>query len=563
MEFDYDAIVIGAGVCGIYQAYRLDGMGVRFLVLEQGSDVGGTWYWNRYPGCRFDSESETYGYSFSEELLREWDWSEHFAPREETERYLQYVVDKFDIRRHMRFNSRLNSAHWDPGMSGWRITTDDGQEFSTRFLLTAIGLLSAPTLPRYEGVENFEGLSFHTYHAPREPVDFAGKRVAVVGTGATGVQVISDIADKVGSLTVFQRRPNWCAPLHNTPITDEEMRQIKDRYSEIFEQCRNTPSGFYHDIDPRKTLEVPPEDREAFWEQLYEAPGFGVWLGNFKDMLTDPEANAEFSKYVAEKIRQRVNDPDVAEKLVPKDHGFGTRRVPMETNYYEVFNRSNVRLVDIGETPIERVTPSGIRTSNEDHPFDIIIYATGFDAVTGAFDQIDIVGQDGIRLKDKWEDGPRTAFGLSVHGFPNLLTLAGPQSGSVATNFPRGIEEAVDWCSDFLGYLFDNDVNRFHARKEAEESWGRQVQEMSERILFGKEQSWFTGYNSNVDRKYRNRCLIYAGGQLRFRSFLKEEKEGGYPSFELRNGTGTSGLAAGTEPDGEKSAINDGVDVSG
>lgn len=530
---DYDAVVIGAGVCGIYQAYRLQEMGARFLVLEQASDVGGTWHWNRYPGCRFDSESETYGYSFSRELLQEWDWSEHFAPRGETERYLKFVVDKFDLRRHMRFNSRLKSATWDPNMSGWSLTTDDGQVLRTRFLLTAIGLLSAPTLPRYEGVADFEGVSFHTYHAPDGPLDLAGKRVAVIGTGATGVQLISEIADKVGHLTVFQRRPNWCAPLNNSPMTPEEMQSIKNRYDEVFTQCRNTPSGFYHDVDPRKTLEVPAEEREEFWEELYNGSGFGIWLGNFKDMLTDPDANAEFSKFVARKIRERVKDPEVAEKLIPKDHGFGTRRVPMETRYYEVFNQSNVRLIDIGETPIERVTPSGIRTSTEELSFDVIIYATGFDAVTGAFDRIEITGEDGQKLKDKWADGPKTVYGLAVSGFPNLLTLAGPQSGSVATNFPRGIEEAVAWCSDFLEHLMKSGIDRFDPQQSAEEFWNQHVQQMSERILFGKEQSWFTGYNSNIDRSYRNRCLIYAGGQIRFRNFLQNERSDGYPSFGL------------------------------
>lgn len=534
-ELDYDAIVIGAGVCGIYQAYKLQEMGVRFLVLEQASDVGGTWHWNRYPGCRFDSESETYGYSFSEELLQEWNWTEHFSPREETERYLQYVVDKFDLRKHMRFNSRLKSAHWQATESGWRITTDDGKTYSTRFLLTAIGLLSTPTLPRYEGVGSFEGESFHTYHAPRDPVDFSGKRVAVIGTGATGVQLISEIADKVGTLTVFQRRPNWCAPLHNSPMPPKKMQEIKGQYDRIFARCRNTPSGFYHDVDPRRTLDVPEDEREAFWEKLYNASGFGVWLGNFKDMLTDPDANAEFSKFVAEKIRQRVDDPEVAEKLVPKDHGFGTRRVPMETSYYEVFNQDNVQLVDIGQTPIIRVTPKGIETSEGEVPFDIIIYATGFDAVTGAFDRIDFVGENGLTLKDKWVEGPQTAYGLSISGFPNLITLAGPQSGSVATNFPRGIEEAVEWCSQLLEYLVENRINYFNPKKSMEEYWGRHVQEMSDRILFGKEQSWFTGYNSNVDRNYRNRCLIYAGGQLRFREFLGQEAQNGYPCFEFRS----------------------------
>jgi cation diffusion facilitator CzcD-associated flavoprotein CzcO len=534
LQLDFDAIVIGAGVCGIYQAYRLQEMGARFLVLEQGSDVGGTWHWNRYPGCRFDSESETYGYSFSKELLQEWDWTEHFAPRGETERYLQHVVEKFDLKRHMRFNSRLKSANWDPALVGWRLTTDDGKVLQTRFLLTAIGLLSTPTLPRYEGIDDFEGISFHTYHAPREPVDIKGKRVAVIGTGATGVQLISEIAGKIGHLTVFQRRPNWCAPLNNSPITPEGMRSIKSRYDEIFAQCHSTPSGFYHDVDPRKTFEVPAEERERLWEELYNGSGFGIWLGNFKDMLTDSEANAEFSKFVAAKIRQRVKNPAIAEKLIPKDHGFGTRRVPMETRYYEVFNQDNVRLIDISETPIERVTPSGIRTSEEEIPFDIIIYATGFDAVTGAFDKIDITGENGQKLKDKWEDGPRTVYGLAVSGFPNLLTLAGPQSGSVATNFPRGIEEAVAWGSAFLQHLPENGITYFNAKPSSEDFWCQHVQQMSERILFAKERSWFTGYNSNVDRTYRNRCLIYAGGQIRYRNFLEQERSTGYPSFTFR-----------------------------
>ncbi len=531
---EYDAIIIGAGVCGLYQAYKLQQMGVRFLLLEQAKDVGGTWFWNRYPGCRFDSESETYGYSFSKELLQEWDWSEHFAPREETERYLQYVADKFDLRKHIQFNSPVKSAHWNEQESGWFVATENGQTYSTRYLLTAIGLLSSPTLPRYDGVDDFEGMSFHTYHAPRDPVDFSGKRVAVVGTGATGVQVISEIASKVGSLTVFQRRPNWCAPLHNSPTTPQEMQDIKRHYDEIFERCRNTPSGFVHDVDPRKTLDVAPEQREVFWEELYNSPGFGVWLGNFRDMLVNAEANAEFSKFVAKKIRQRVKDPAVAEKLVPMDHGFGTRRVPMETKYYEAYNQDNVQLVDISETPIERVTPSGIKTTEKEYPFDIIIYATGFDAVTGAFDKIDFVGKDGLRLVDKWADGPKTSYGLAVNGFPNLATLAGPQSGSVATNFPRGIEEAVEWCSEFLGYLLENEIVYFDPILSAEEFWGKHVQDMSEKILFGKEQSWFTGYNSNVDRKYRHQCLIYAGGAQRFREFLKQEKLQGYPNFELR-----------------------------
>lgn len=326
---DYEAIVIGAGVCGIYQAYRLKEMGVRFLVLERGGDVGGTWYWNRYPGCRFDSESETYGYSFSKELLQEWNWTERFAARPETETYLQRVVEKFDLRQHMRFNAEVVSAMWSEEALRWTVILRSGESFTTRLLLTAIGLLSAPTPPRYRGVDDFEGLSFHTYYYPREGVDFTGKRVAVIGTGATGVQVIGTIADKVKQLTVFQRRPNWCAPLNNAPISPEEMDDIKRRYDDIFARCRATPSGFIHDADPRKMSDLTKAEREAFWERLYAGSGFRIWLGNFKDVLVDQEANAEFSRFAEAKIRARVKDQSVADKLIPRDHGFGTRRVPI------------------------------------------------------------------------------------------------------------------------------------------------------------------------------------------------------------------------------------------
>ncbi|QUT05757.1 NAD(P)/FAD-dependent oxidoreductase [Sphingobium phenoxybenzoativorans] len=531
---DYEVIVIGAGVCGIYLAYRLKQMGARFTVLERAGDVGGTWHWNRYPGCRFDSESETYGYSFSKELLSEWSWTEKFAPRHETERYLHHVVDKFDLRENMQFNASVVSTRWDEGALCWHVGLADGRQITTRFLLTAIGLLSAPTPPRYAGVDSFKGQSFHTYNYPAEGVDYTGKRVAVIGTGATGVQLISAIADQVGTLTVFQRRPNWCAPLNNGPISSEDMADIKTRYDEIFARCHATPSGFLHDADPRKMFEVPAEEREAFWEDLYAGSGFGIWLGNFKDVLVDNEANVEFSKFVERKIRERVKDPAVADKLVPRDHGFGTRRVPMETRYYEVYNRDNVRLVDLSETPIESITPTGIRTSAEEIPFDIIIYATGFDAVTGAFERIDFAGVGGVTLKEKWREGPVAAFGLAVADFPNLLTVAGPLSGSVATNFPRGIEEAVDWCADFIAFLRERGIDRFEPHHQVEADWGEHVQQMAKKILFAQQQSWFTGYNSNIDRDYEPKAIVYAGGAQRYRRAIGEQTEQGYPGFKLK-----------------------------
>src|SRR6476660_4518314 len=380
---------------GLYQLYRLRELGMRVRVFEAGTNVGGTWYWNRYPGARFDSESYSYGYSFSRELLAEWDWSEHFASQPETLRYLNHVADRFDLRRDIQFRSRVTAAHWQEPTRRWDVTLEDGSRHTARFLITAIGPLSAPTMPRIEGIESFQGRSCHTARWPHEPVSFAGKRVAVVGTGATGVQTIQEVAKTAGHLTVFQRTPNWCAPLHNSKIDEETQQRIKAGYPEMFARCRETFACFLHTPDPRGTFEVTPEEREAFFEKLYAERGFGIWQGNFRDILTDRAANAAVSDFVARKIRQRVKDQAVAEKLIPKNHGFGTRRVPLETQYYEAYNQSNVRLVDINKTPIELITPKGIKTSARDYDFDIIVYATGFDAITGSFDRIDIRGIDG------------------------------------------------------------------------------------------------------------------------------------------------------------------------
>ncbi|MFN0030493.1 MAG: flavin-containing monooxygenase [Acidimicrobiales bacterium] len=531
----YEVIVIGAGVCGIYQLYKLNQLGMSATVLEAGADLGGTWYWNRYPGARFDSESVSYGYSFSEELLQEWDWKERFSGQPENHRYLSYVADKFDLRRHMQFNVIVESAQFDDDATLWRLHLQDGRDLTCRFLIPAIGLLSAPTLPRYPGLDSFKGQWFHTYNWPEQPVELAGKRVAVIGTGATGVQVIGAIADKVGSLTVFQRRPNWCAPLHNAEITDEEMADIKARYDEIFAICARTPGGFLHEPDRRPFYDVPKEDREAKWDKLYGEPGFGIWLSNFRECFMDEEANAEFSEFIANKIRSRVHDPVVAEKLIPKDHGFGVQRVPMETRYYEAYNRDNVKLVSLQDTPIEAITPTGIRTTERDFEFDIIVYATGFDAVTGAYDRIDFRGVGGLKLRDKWADGPSTFLGMMTEGFPNMIMPTGPQSGSASTNFPRGIEMGVDWVSGLLQHLKANNLNRVEATTEAEADWTSHVSAMYGMLLMRKAQSWFTGYNSNVEghEHGKTRYLVYNGGSPRFRRRINEIAENGYQGLQL------------------------------
>ena len=529
----HEVIIIGAGVCGIYMLHRLLELGVDATVLEAGEGPGGTWYWNRYPGARFDSESYSYGYSFNEEILEEWNWSEHFAAQPETLSYLNFVVDKLDLRGHMQFGCKVEAAAFDEEAATWTVTLDSGRRFSCRFLITAIGMLSAATLPRIEGVERFKGQAFHTYYWPHEPVELEGKRVAVIGTGATGVQVIGEIADKVGDLTVYQRRPNWCAPLNNSPISEEEMAQIKAHYDEIFQQMSETPGSFLHGPDYRAFEEVSEEDRLAFWNELYESPGFGVWLGNFRDVLVESEPNRIYSEFIADKIRERVDDPEVAEKLIPKDHGFGTRRVPMETNYYEAYNRPNVHLVDVNDTPIECITEKGIRTSDQEREFDIIIYATGFDAITGAFDRIEFTGPEGRKLADKWRDGPITYLGLSTVGFPNLLTLAGPQGASVSSNFPPNIEVGVNWAAKLVEYMRERDLTRVEAEPEAEEAWTAEIMRSYEGAMLAQTKSWFTGYNSNVEGHDKLRYMIYLGGSPAFRTRLAEIAENGYEGFKV------------------------------
>ena len=531
----HEVIIIGAGVAGIYQLHRLAELGVNVKVVESAGGLGGTWYNNRYPGCRFDSESYTYGFSFSKELLDEWHWKERFSGQPENLRYLNHVVDKFDLRKYMQFNCSVSSAKFDEAASIWRLEFADGQRMSCRFLFTAIGLLSAPTPPRIPGMESFEGPSFHTYDWPHEPVDLAGKRVAVVGTGATGVQVIGAIASQVGELTVFQRRPNWCAPLNNGPISDEEMADIRSRYDEIFATCARTPGGFEHEPDRRGFYEVTRDERVALWDKLYSEPGFGIWLSNFREIFTNEVANAEFSEYIADRIRQRVTDPVVAEKLIPKDHGFGIQRVPMETRYYEAYNRDNVTLVDITETPIERVTANGIRTTAGDFEFDIIVYATGFDAITGSYDRMDIEGVGGQTLRDKWADGPSTFLGMQVNGFPNLVTLAGPQSGSASTNYPRGIEVGVNWATDLLGYIWKHGYTRMEATVEAEAQWSQHVAKMYATMLMRKAKGWFTGYNSNVPghEHGRVRYFVYNGGSPKYQARINDVADQDYKGLEF------------------------------
>ena len=533
-HLDYQAVIIGAGLSGIYQIKRLADLGVKATVLEANSDLGGTWFNNRYPGARFDSESYTYGYSFSKEVLEEWSWTEKHSPQSETLAYLNFVADKFELRQYMQFNCRVRSLTFDEDTSAWSVHLEGGREVTTRFVITALGTLSTPSLPNYDGMDSFEGISFHASNWPHEPLELEGKRVAVIGAGATAIQLIPEVAKKAEQLIVFQRRPNWAAPLNNGPISESEMSAIRERYDEIFATCARTPGGFEHMPDPRSFYDVTPEQRHELWDRLYDESGFAIWLQNFVEIFVDERANAELSDYIAERIRRRVHDPLVAELLVPKDHGFGVQRLPLETGYFETFNRGNVQLVSTTKTPISRVSATGIETTEQSYEFDIIVYATGFDSFTGAFNRIDIQGLKGKRLSEKWKAGPVTHLGLMISNFPNFLMLMGPQTP--AANFPRSAEMSVNWVTQFLEYMWAKGHVMFNTDEGDEAEWVEHVKETYQGALLRNAKSFFTGYNSNIKgHEHGNtRYNIYNGGVPRYASIISEFSNNEYKGVHFQ-----------------------------
>ncbi|VTT69224.1 unnamed protein product [Fusarium fujikuroi] len=531
-NLDYDVLIIGAGLSGILSLYRMRELGLKTRVIEAGSGEGGTWFWNRYPGARFDSESYSYIFSFSQEVLDEWNWTEHFAPQPETLRYIQYLTDKFDLKRDMQFNTRVRSAKFQEDTSSWLLETEDGEQYTCRYLITAMGILNQPTLPNIPGVQNFKGQAWHTARWPSDASALNGKRVGIIGTGATAIQTIQAISDKVGHLTVFQRTPNWTAPLRNKKISPEEMDEIRTRYPEIFRKCAESYACFIHVGDSRSVFSMTEEERQEQWEKLYAEPGFAKVLSVSSDVFTDHKANELYSKFHADKIRARINDPEVAEKLIPKNHGFGTRRVPLESGYFEVFNQSNVKLVDIREDPISQITETGVQTGDAFYELDVLIYATGFDAVTGSFNAVDIEGRNGTKLKDVWAEGIRTFLGLTVQDFPNMFMIMGPHQ--MFGNIPRSIEYAANWVAEFIRYARDNKIISAEATDKGMEEWTQHVHECGKGLLANEVDSWMTGVNKNLAHKQKRSMTRYNGPAPGYRKRCDEVKGRDYSDFVLR-----------------------------
>ncbi|KQW66090.1 NAD(P)/FAD-dependent oxidoreductase [Methylibium sp. Root1272] len=525
-----DAVVVGAGFAGMYALYKLREQGLRVQVYEAGTGVGGTWYWNRYPGARVDSQAYIYQYWFSKELLAEWDWSERFPAQDETERYLNHVADRFDLRKDIQFKTRVTAASYDEASQRWTITTDDGQSVSAQYFIMGTGGLSVPMLPALPGIENFKGRIVHTAQWPREGVDLKGKRVGIIGTGATGIQVIQTIASEVGHLTVFQRTPNYTIPMRNPKYDDAARAELRGQYPMLKERVQHTFAGFDYDFEDRNFFDVAPEERQRTLQRLWDDGSLNFWIGGFREVFFDEKVNAEFSDFVRQRIRERIKDPKVADKLVPQDYGFGTRRVPLETKYYEAFNRDNVLLVDTKATPMEEVTEKGIRTAAGLHELDILICATGFDAGTGALTKVDIRGRDGVLLRDAWaQDGVRTTMGLQVHGYPNLFMTMAPFSPAAAfCNVPTCLQQQVDWIADCIGFVRDQGRHSIEPSAEAEAKWVAHHDELANLTLVPKTNSWYMG--SNVKGKPR-RLLAYAGGVGTYRAKCDEVKASGYEGF--------------------------------
>jgi cyclohexanone monooxygenase len=536
-EQPLDVLVVGAGISGIHLLHRLRGLGFRVLVVEAGDDVGGTWYWNRYPGARCDVESLVYSYSWSDELQQAWHWTERYAPQPEILAYLEHVVERFDLRRDMRFSTRVTAAAFDDASGSWRIRTEAGDELQSRFLIMATGCLSVPRLPEIDGLERFGGEVYQTALWPREPVDFGGRRVGVVGTGSSGVQVVPEIARTAAHLAVLQRTPAFSVPSWNGPLEAAVERDVKQHYAERRALARETAGGNPWHERPQSVFDATPAEREAEFEARYRVGGFFLHSA-YNDLFTDPAANEIISDFVRSKIRSRVDDADLAEQLCPYDYPLATKRMCIDTGYYEAFNRPGVRLVNLRRTPIVEVMERGIRIGGpapEELPLDALVLATGFDAMTGALAAVDLRGRGGIALRDKWAEGPRTYLGLAHAGFPNLFTITGPSSPSVLSNVMVSIEQHVELVATILGHLRDHELTTIEPTVEAEDAWVEHHRALGDASLYPRANSWYMG--ANVPGKPRV-LLPYVGGVGRYRRICERVVARGFAGFALRGPEG-------------------------
>jgi len=528
---ELDVVVVGAGFSGLYMLYKLRRLNMTVKVVEAGSDIGGTWFWNRYPGARCDVERMHYSYSFDPELEQEWEWTEKYPSQPEILSYIHHVADRHDLRRDVVLDTTVTSAHYDDDSATWTVTTDDGEQVRARYCIMAVGCLSVPKKPEVPGLERFRGDWYHTCDWPESGVDFTGQRVAVIGTGSSGIQAIPIIAKQAAELTVFQRTPNFSLPTFNGPIDQDLVADIKSRYREIREESRR--SGFGVAIEPptRSALEVDPEERLRSYEERWQRGNLTGVLQAYTDLLADERANDTAAEFVRGKIREIVDDPETAEKLCPKGYAFGTKRPCLDTGYYETFNNDHVQLVDLRETPLVEITERGVRTSAGEYEVDSLVLATGFDAMTGALLNIDIRGRQGRTLKDKWSDGPALYLGLNAAGFPNLFTITGPGSPSVLSNMIVSIEQHVEWLSDLLEYMRRNQLRVVEATETAEKEWTDHVREVGDMTLYPKTDSWYMG--ANVPGKPRL-LMAYLGGVGPYWEKCQQVAADGYEGFALQ-----------------------------
>jgi cyclohexanone monooxygenase len=531
LDLDLDVVVVGAGFSGLYMLHRVRELGLSVRLIDEGAGVGGTWYWNRYPGARCDVESTDYQYGFDDGIVQEWTWTERYASQPEILAYLNHVADRLDLRRDIQLETRVEAAVFDESTDRWTVTTDRGERLSARYCIMATGCLSAVRTPDVDGLDSFEGDCYHTARWPHEGVDLTGKRVAVVGTGSSAIQSIPLIAEQAAHLTVFQRTPNFSVPAHNCPRDPEDERRIKDCFAEKRRDARSSPMGVFASWIPndQSALEPGDEDRLRAFEAGWNRGGFG-FLNAFSDLVTNREANRLAAEFVHGKIRGIVRDPDVAGLLCPDDHPFGTKRLCVDTDYYATYNRPNVTLVDLRATPIEAITPNGVRTSDGELAVDVIVFATGFDAMTGALLAMDIRGRDGVALGERWAHGPRTYLGIQIAGFPNLFLVTGPGSPSVLTNMIVSIEQHVEWIADCLAYLRDEDLHRIEATLDAETAWVDHVNELADQTLLPEASSWYTG--ANIPGKPRV-FMPYTGGVGAYRERCSGIADRGYEGFVL------------------------------